>query len=673
MMEGVRMTWSSASVLWLSLSLVQATSPPSSTPPPSSSPAPAVTQGGGSFPGTPAAQPPSSPTQGPAAGGLPSTPTVRLGSSPAPAAPSPASGTGAGAGGSSSFRAAATPPAGPASTGSLPSSQSPGLPSSVAPSPATPTTTAPATSAPAAPTNSGFNPSSTSPSQTSPSQTSPTLPPPSANALPTGPLNPGFRPAPAAAPTTSPAPAASQSVPTTPATTANQSSGLPTARFAPSGSSSPSGQTQSSDPAPAFNPSLPPSSTPSTGTLASPSTSSAPTPTLQGLPPASSGFSGSPSTTPQYQPPQGTAPSAAPSGFVPTAPQNGPTLPPSTSRSTLPPSNSGFQDPSGREPTPSAGLPGRSFSGEAPSNTPRSLSTSGTGTRPATSPARQAPVEEPEPPIDPTASLAARGVVDRAMREFRSQIGSGDFPLPLVDAIPMSNEVAQRKLAIKRYWTLTIASIDLAHARSEASDLAAIPAPMDERQRASLQAAQAIARARQAEATLAFELAQQDLVDVLDPSLAIENPIPIEVPFIGRYRTRIAQFAQQATQFPEIETIDRSLPYLLQSMQARGDAIIALETEVNAISLQYRANPNSLDDLLRAHAALRDQRLAFLATVRDYNHSIAEYSLTVGPRFANPNEVITMLIKTPAESVARNPEFRRSAMSPDDRNPVGRR
>lgn len=263
--------------------------------------------------------------------------------------------------------------------------------------------------------------------------------------------------------------------------------------------------------------------------------------------------------------------------------------------------------------------------------------------------------------------MAAKGVVERAMTEFRAQAASGDVPLPLIDVVPANNDPQARKLAVKRYWSLAIAAIDLSHARSEAADLAAIPAPMDERQRAALQAAQAMARARQAEATLAFEVAQQNLVEVLDPQLQIENPIPMELPFIGRYRTRFAQLRQQVGPSAELEQIDRALPYVLESVQARGDAILALESQVNAISLQYRSNPAILDELLRAHASLREQRVDFLTRVKEYNHSIAEYSLSVGPAYANPEVVVSMLVKTPAASVARNPEFRRAAAGSVDR------
>ncbi|MEZ6104785.1 MAG: hypothetical protein R3B96_01385 [Pirellulaceae bacterium] len=263
--------------------------------------------------------------------------------------------------------------------------------------------------------------------------------------------------------------------------------------------------------------------------------------------------------------------------------------------------------------------------------------------------------EEPVGESNPPATYFARDQVGRWLVLLQQQEQLSGKPLPLVDAISRASDPARRKTAGKRYWTLTATALDLVNARAEADFLAGITPPADSRQRATLEAAQAIARARRAEATLAFKMAQRGLAETLDTDVQVEAPIPVDSPFIGRYRTNYNTFAAQGSVRDDLATIDWSLPLVLETIHARSEALAALDREVREVKSRYDVGQLSVDELLRVHQDLRDQRMAFLASVRDYNLSIAEYSLSVGPASLGPTDVVSMLVVEPTASIARAP------------------
>ena len=228
----------------------------------------------------------------------------------------------------------------------------------------------------------------------------------------------------------------------------------------------------------------------------------------------------------------------------------------------------------------------------------------------------------------------------------------------------------RRKAAIQRYWQLSAAALDLAHAKREVNELASLPAPAERSQQAELAAAQAIARARVGETELALRTLQADFEQFSEGDWQIEAPLPIDVPFIGRYRTNLETYAATDRIPLALRRIDRSLPWILETLIARSEAIDALQFQLSETVQGYRAGRVPLNELLAQHERLRDQRLAFLAGVRDYNQMIADYALSVAPPNLSPEAVVGMLVREPSPAVARALPGRsinsRSSASPDD-------
>ncbi|HAN98675.1 MAG TPA: hypothetical protein DCQ98_15105 [Planctomycetaceae bacterium] len=289
-----------------------------------------------------------------------------------------------------------------------------------------------------------------------------------------------------------------------------------------------------------------------------------------------------------------------------------------------------------------------------------SAPTSGMPLRPAT-PGRTAATE-----VDPSASappagdsLPSRRLVGNSLTAA-TRVASSDFALPLVDAIPRSSDSERRKGVIRRYWQLSVAAMDLAHARQEAADLGALPRPSDPIQQASLAAAQSIARARVAETELAWRMTQRDLADLLETRPGGGLPFPTDAPFIGRYLTKLSAYPNAGALPTSIVRIDESLPWMLETIHARADAVMALETEFQELRRDYSGARVGLDTVLASFERLRDQRLAFLATTRDYNQLIGDFAMSVAPDGMSPEAVVGMLVKDPEQSAARDTGVRRT-------------
>jgi len=201
---------------------------------------------------------------------------------------------------------------------------------------------------------------------------------------------------------------------------------------------------------------------------------------------------------------------------------------------------------------------------------------------------------------------------------------------------------------ISAYWKLSILVARYHFALGQHEQLAGIHSPRHAWQETVLTAAQAEARARLRDAELAVVAAQYDLAEV-SPALHVRDdlpPLPAEPPFVGVYRTNYQSLFAGRVAPPGLKRIDRTLPLRLAQIDARAVAVAAAAESVAALEGAYRENEVELAELLAAHARLRDQREAFLTSVRDYNSEIGVYALTVAGTNVDHQTLVSMLIET---------------------------
>jgi hypothetical protein len=221
-------------------------------------------------------------------------------------------------------------------------------------------------------------------------------------------------------------------------------------------------------------------------------------------------------------------------------------------------------------------------------------------------------------------------------------------PLTLRSTIEKLDDRASTVRAVKAYWQLSLAIADHHHAVEEVGFLSSLPSPAPAHQQAKSVSALSAARARQVEAELALAAAQQDLTEAARSTDA--GPvIPADSPFVGKYRTNFeALFASRPVP-AGLRRINRTLPILHRLITARADAVAAAGEELKAMTQAYQGGDAGFDDLHASFIQLRGQRIAFLAAVRDYNYSIADYALSVSTPQLDRDAIVSMLIETKNE------------------------
>jgi hypothetical protein len=164
-----------------------------------------------------------------------------------------------------------------------------------------------------------------------------------------------------------------------------------------------------------------------------------------------------------------------------------------------------------------------------------------------------------------------------------------------------------------------------------------------------LESAVAAARARQAEAELALVAAQQDLAEAA-PAITSASPLPSDSPFVGVYRTNFTAIYANKTPPPGLKRIDRTLPVIQRLIDARTTAVNKERAALHSVTDAYERGQVLLPHVLDSFLQLRQQQIAFLAAVRDYNYSIADYAVSVFTPDLGREAVVSMLIENPSSN-----------------------
>jgi hypothetical protein len=214
---------------------------------------------------------------------------------------------------------------------------------------------------------------------------------------------------------------------------------------------------------------------------------------------------------------------------------------------------------------------------------------------------------------------------------------------------------------IKTYWQLSVATADLNHAQEEARQLATLPEPLDEVEQSQLSAAVASAAARLSETKLVMLSTQHELAELMKTGSAT-LPLTNDIPFVGTYQPRFEQMFAGRPAPANLRKLAESFPLYLELANARANSVLSAEAAMEKLASSYPRGNVAYSQILDAFQKLRDQRIAFLATVRDYNDAIADYSLNTVHVGLNTDAIVATLIETyPVPSVLVSPSGVRPA------------
>ena len=246
---------------------------------------------------------------------------------------------------------------------------------------------------------------------------------------------------------------------------------------------------------------------------------------------------------------------------------------------------------------------------------------------------------------DKSNARSAQTLLMRAL-EGRQQNSIAGKPITLLEALNKVNQRSQQISAIKAYWQVSIGQADFHHAWDEAILLANLPMPLSELGRLQLRAAQTTAQSRLDEAILAVVAAQHDLAAAADWSDSETLPLPANISVVGRYRSRFDELFANRAAPAGLRKLDALFPLYVSLIDSRANSVGASQKTLAMLVSGYQAGELGIDTLIKSFVSLRDQRIKFLAAIRDYNNSIAEYSLNVvGPNVSR-EDIVSMLVLT---------------------------
>lgn len=263
---------------------------------------------------------------------------------------------------------------------------------------------------------------------------------------------------------------------------------------------------------------------------------------------------------------------------------------------------------------------------------------------------QRATFQQPARNTVPIANDIARTNASPEAQSIASKIVNQPFPENLLEGKPISlkeaiatNPDKQARLKIiKDYWKLSAAMSDLKFAVEEVRLISSVSAPRGAEASALWQAEVANSHARVAEAKLITFDAQEILSQKLGWS-GSEFPIATDTPWTGRYRTNVDEhFAANASR--NLRRIDRILPVMLELVQQRATAVQSSQSAFNRIEQTYRTGSLPISELLDTYRRVREQRIAFLAALRDYNLTIADYAMSTVNAYGDENKVVAMLL-----------------------------
>ena len=248
-----------------------------------------------------------------------------------------------------------------------------------------------------------------------------------------------------------------------------------------------------------------------------------------------------------------------------------------------------------------------------------------------------------------------RAAIDLALeicREATASAGVEGVDVSLLQIMNRLEDSASRQRAVQAYWQLVSALAERNYAHDESRTLSSLPPAATRGDQSLSQAEQSRAAAREAEAELNLLERQEELAEAM--ALAADQlPRPIDVPFIGVYRTNLETIFASRNVPRRLRQIDRALPRQLEVITRRAESIAAAEQAIGELARSYQQSGNGLASLLVAIQDLSQQRRSLVADVVSYNSDIAEYALAVvGPTTAPETLVGTLILSDPTAQPA---------------------
>ncbi|MDD4266928.1 MAG: hypothetical protein PHN77_01770 [Thermoguttaceae bacterium] len=296
------------------------------------------------------------------------------------------------------------------------------------------------------------------------------------------------------------------------------------------------------------------------------------------------------------------------------------------------PKNLGRAGAQGAAGAGAAAPPGAESEGWAPS-----------GTIPAQGGQRQGPPPAKAAGAAAPAARQTAGEFLQAVLALPAGSGVKGRGVSLLDVLGSVSERAKRQDVAHAYWRLAEAVGEYRICWDQAEQFQAIRVGIVDS--SLLQAAQQTSRTALAGAELALVQAQHRLAEAAGLDTNAELPLPSDHPHIGTYTTNFERIFVDQSPPTGTRLIHRTLPLQFQAIGVRLEAIHAAQEALQTINKAYLAGQVDVGQPFAAIRGLTDQKRAWLASVCQYNHAIADYALAVVGSETVGHELVSVLIK----------------------------
>ncbi len=297
-----------------------------------------------------------------------------------------------------------------------------------------------------------------------------------------------------------------------------------------------------------------------------------------------------------------------------------------------------FEEPA----PPPASLQAPAWPSEASGNSPQPPNF------PDTDPAMMQPVANETPmlpvrseQVDSAASLVRSVLTSHAARPLDGK------PATLAEVLSGISGGDQRLRATQAYWRLARAAAMHRFCAEETDLLFGLAMPQAAYQQAVLTSLQTSAKAEESRARLDVLRSQYGLAAATTQPPQSGLALPSDPPFVGVYETRFDAYQSRGLVQEPLARIHATLPMLRELLERQADSVYAADAALRELQRGYTAGQIPLSSVLEGLEQLRRQRREFLASVLEYNESIAEYALAVASPNLPVDRVVGMLIEVP--------------------------
>ncbi|MDG2469209.1 MAG: hypothetical protein P8M80_08030 [Pirellulaceae bacterium] len=241
--------------------------------------------------------------------------------------------------------------------------------------------------------------------------------------------------------------------------------------------------------------------------------------------------------------------------------------------------------------------------------------------------------------FDPKLKFLAEQILESVPR-------SGPNRLSLQRLLVSAVSAAERKTKVVAYWRGFASQLDAEFAAQELKFLQEIGEPRSVLEQSLWLASVTGSEARLAETAIFLAKARSELGSLSSQTNESGPIVFADLPWVGKYRTSTNLLVKSGRFDPKIRNVDDALPAMRDLIHLRAVAVANHMRALSNALVGYRNDQVRLETVLSFHRELRDQRIAFLGGVRDYNIAIANYAISVFPDAMDAETVARMLVDT---------------------------